>query len=166
MYRLVYPGSFDPPTLGHLDIMARALRLCDELRVAVLTSGSKQARFSLEQRLDMLHLAIQDLDQASRVVVEGFSGLLVDYVQACGGQAVVRGVRNVSDFSYEENMAEINRQLCAPHETILLPAKPELAFMSSSLIKEMDRLDQDYRAWLPASSYTYTKEAFRQAPVV
>ncbi len=166
MYRLVYPGSFDPPTLGHLDIMARALRLCDELRVAVLTSGSKQARFSLKQRMDMLNLAIQDLDQGSRVVVEAFSGLLVDYVQACGAQAVVRGVRNASDFSYEGNMAEINRQLCASHETILLPAKPELAFISSSFIKEMDRLDQDYRAWLPASSYAYTKEAFQQPPVV
>lgn len=166
MYRLVYPGSFDPPTLGHLDIMARALRLCDELRVAVLISGSKQARFSLDQRIDMLKLAVEDLDSAGRIVIEGFSGLLVDYVQACGAQAVVRGVRNTQDFYYENDMAEINRHLSAQHETILLPAKPELAFISSTFIKELDRLGQDYQAWLPVSSYSYTKEAFQHRPVV
>lgn len=166
MYRLVYPGSFDPPTLGHLDIMARALALCDELRVVVLTSGSKQSRFSLEQRLDMLKLSLQDLDQAGRVLVDSSAGLLVDYVQACGAQAVVRGVRNAEDYNYEANMADINRHLRPGHETILLPARPELAFISSSLIREMDRLQQDYHAWLPASCYAYVREAFAEAPVV
>ncbi|MDW8106782.1 MAG: pantetheine-phosphate adenylyltransferase [Armatimonadota bacterium] len=135
--RAVYPGSFDPPTMGHLDIIQRAARLFDELVVAIAVNAQKQPLFSLEERLQMLQECCADLPNVRVATLEG---LLARFAQQIGACAIVRGLRAVSDFEYEFQMATMNRQLAPEVDTCFLMTHQQYAFLSSSIVKEVARL--------------------------
>ena len=136
----IYPGSFDPPTRGHEDLIRRSLALADRLIVAVATNVSKQPLFTVEERLDMLRTAVGD---DPRVSFEAFDGLLVDFARRAGAGMVVRGLRAVSDFEYEFQMALMNRQLNGRIETVFLVPAVDLTYLSSSLVREVARFGGD-----------------------
>ena len=136
----IYPGSFDPPTRGHEDLVRRSLSLCDRLVVAVATNAAKQPLFSVAERIDLLHRVIGD---EPRVDVRSFEGLLVDFARATGATMVVRGLRAVADFDFEFQMALMNRTLEPTLETVFLVPPPDLTFLSSSLVREVSRFGGD-----------------------
>ncbi len=140
MRRCVCPGSFDPVTLGHLDIIRRATRLYDEVVVAVLDNPNKASLFSLEERIDLLTHEVADLP-ATRVIPFG-GGLLVDLCRDIDAEAIVKGLRGEVDYSYELPMAIMNRRLTGV-ETLFMPGEPGLSEVSSSLIKEVVRFGGD-----------------------
>lgn len=134
MHIAVYPGSFDPTTNGHLDIITRASKLCDKLIVAVLENPSKKPMFTVEERVEHLKVILKDFPN---VEVQSFSGLLVDFVRSVGSNIVVRGLRGVTDFSYEFQMALTNRSLANEIETLFISADTQYLFFSSSQVKEI-----------------------------
>ena len=145
MRRAVSPGSFDPVTNGHLDIIDRASRLYDELIVAVLINQSKHGLFTIEERLDMLREVTQGYPN---VRVESFHGLLVDFCRGQGAAVVVKGLRAVSDFDYELQMAQMNVGL-AGVETLFMPTNPLYSFLSSSMVKDVAKWGGDVSAHVP-----------------
>jgi len=146
MRRAIYPGSFDPVTNGHLDVVERARKLFDEVIVAVAHNDEKQALFSLDQRLDLLRQTIGKIDN---IRVAQFEGLLVDFARAEKAHAVIRGLRAVSDFEFEFQMALMNRKLESDLETIFLMPKEEYTYLSSRLVKEIARLGGDVSKFVP-----------------
>ncbi|MGN6391705.1 MAG: pantetheine-phosphate adenylyltransferase [Gemmatimonadales bacterium] len=136
----IYPGSFDPPTKGHEDLIRRSLALADRVVVAVATNSSKQPLFPVEERLALLQAAIGD---EPRVAFESFDGLLVEFARKVGAGMVVRGLRAVSDFEYEFQMALMNRRLHPTLETVFLVPALDLTSLSSSLVREVARLGGD-----------------------
>jgi len=138
----IYPGSFDPLTLGHEDIARRSLRLADQVVVAVAhtNSQSKPGLFSVEERLEMLKEVFKD---EARIECTSFKGLLVDFARARGAGMIVRGLRAVSDFEYEFQMAQMNRELMEPVETVFLTPDLGYSFLSASLVREVARLGGD-----------------------
>jgi pantetheine-phosphate adenylyltransferase len=130
----VYPGTFDPFTAAHLDIVKRALLIFDEVIVAVAPSQKKSPLFSLEERLTMIRISVESL---KTVKVEAFNGLLVEYAKEKKGVAIVRGLRAVSDFEYELQMAHMNRRLCTEVETVFLMPSEEYSFLTSTMVKEV-----------------------------
>ncbi|MGI8481891.1 MAG: pantetheine-phosphate adenylyltransferase [Chthoniobacterales bacterium] len=147
MRRAIYPGSFDPVTNGHLDVIDRARKLFDEVVVAVAHNDQKQPLFALEERLALLHETIGDI---ANVQIAPMGGLLVDFAIAQGASAVVRGLRAVSDFEFEFQMALMNRKLEPNVETIFLMPKEEYTYLSSRIVKEIARLGGDVAAFVPA----------------
>src|SRR6266571_2633687 len=145
MRRAIYPGSFDPVTNGHLDVIERARKLFDE--VAVAHNDEKQPLFSLKERLDLLRKTAGRIDN---VRIAQFKGLLVEFANAEKAGAVIRGLRAVSDFEFEFQMALMNRKLDAAVETIFLMPKEEYTYLSSRLVKEIARLDGDVSSFVPA----------------
>jgi pantetheine-phosphate adenylyltransferase len=145
--RLVYPGSFDPVTNGHLDIVSRAARLADELIVAVLRNPNKTALFSVDERLEMLREVTKGFDN---VRVAKFKGLIVDFCKANDVSAIVKGLRAVSDFDYELQMAQMNYNQ-AGVETLFVSTNPLYAFLSSSLVKEFAKYGGDVTSLVPES---------------
>ncbi|MBO8142225.1 MAG: pantetheine-phosphate adenylyltransferase [Firmicutes bacterium] len=143
----VCPGSFDPVTNGHLDVVERASRLFDLLYVAVLDNSRKRALFTAEERVEMLREATAALDN---VRCETFQGLVVDYAVQRGATVIVRGVRGHSDVEYELNMAAMNRELNPGVETLFLPSSPRYALVSSSLVKEVATFGGRIEQWVPA----------------
>lgn len=148
MHRAVCPGSFDPVTNGHLDIVSRASSLFDEVVVAVLINESKACFFHAEERLAMLQDAVDSL-ALDNVRAESFQGLLVDFCRDQQATAIVKGLRASTDFDYELPMAQMNTALAGVH-TVFLPTSPQWAFVSSSLVKEVARLGGDVTALVPA----------------
>jgi len=142
----IYPGSFDPVTNGHLDVIARAARLFDRVVVAVACNELKQPLFSAEERLDLLRQSTAGLPG---VEVTAFRGLLVDFARTCQAGVVVRGLRAISDFEFEFQMALMNRKLHPDLETCFLTPKEELTYLSSRLIKEIARLGGAIDAFVP-----------------
>ena len=136
----VYPGTFDPITLGHEDIVYRAANLFDEVIVAVAGSTNKRTLFSFEERVS---LAQSVFKKSSNIKVVGFSGLLMQFVQAQGAQMVIRGLRAASDFEYEFQLAGMNRKLFPQLETIFLTPSEQYMFVSSTLVREVATLDGD-----------------------
>ncbi len=136
----LYPGSFDPPTRGHEDLIRRSLALAEQVIVAVAVNASKQPLFSVEERLDMLRAAVGD---DPRIRLESFSGLLADFARRSGAIMVVRGLRAVSDFEYEFQMALMNRRLHPSLETVFLVPAVDLTYLSSSLVREVARYGGD-----------------------
>jgi pantetheine-phosphate adenylyltransferase len=133
----VYPGTFDPITLGHEDVVRRATQLFDRVIVAVAAGHHKKALFSLEERIDMARVAVKDYPQ---VEVESFSGLLRDFVVARGAKAMVRGLRAVTDFDYEFQLAGMNRSLMPNVETVFLTPSDKYQFISSTFVREIASL--------------------------
>lgn len=132
--KAIYPGTFDPVTNGHTDLIFRASHLFNEVIVGVATSPSKQPRFNLEERVDMLKQVTQEL---SNVTVVGFSGLLVDFAKQHNASVLIRGLRAVSDFEYEFQLANMNRRLSPNLESVFLTPAEENSFISSTLVKEV-----------------------------
>jgi len=145
--RIVCPGTFDPITNGHLDVVARALQMFDEVVLAIAADSTKKPLFSLEERTTLAEASLGAL--AGKVRIVAFQGLLVDFVKAQGAQAILRGLRAVSDFEFEFQMALMNRKLDDKIETIFLMPKDSYTYLSSTIIKEVGRLGGDISAFVP-----------------
>lgn len=146
MRRAIYPGSFDPVTNGHLDVIERAVKLFDEVIVAVAHNVEKEPLFTLDERLELLRATVGG---QKHVQIGQFDGLLVDFARSQGANAVIRGLRAVSDFEFEFQMALMNRSLNATVETIFLMPKEEYTYLSSRLVKEIARLGGDVASFVP-----------------
>lgn len=142
----IYPGSFDPITCGHVDIIVRGSTIFDEVIVAVLENIDKKALFSVDERLDMIRATFSD---RPNVKADAFTGLLVDYAQSKGATAIVRGVRAISDFEYEFQMALMNRRLAPAIETVFMMPAEEYSYVSSRLIKEVAMLGGTVKGLVP-----------------
>ncbi|MFH0963950.1 MAG: pantetheine-phosphate adenylyltransferase [Planctomycetota bacterium] len=142
----VYPGSFDPITLGHLDVIERGCRIFDELVVAVARNRQKKALFAFNERIDMIRRTTSCFPN---VRVDSFRGLVVDYVRSIGAGVILRGIRTVGDFEYEFQMALTNRELTADVETVFIMARQEFSFIHASVIKEIVALGGDASSFLP-----------------
>ena len=146
MRTAIYPGSFDPITYGHVDIVKRSLEIADRVIVGVLGNSAKNPLFSAEERVQQVRLALKGL---RRVRVESFDGLLVDFLRHRHGSMVIRGLRAVSDFEYEFQMALTNRRLERTAETVFLMPAERYTFLSSSVVKEIARLRGSVRGLVP-----------------
>ena len=155
--RAIYPGSFDPVTLGHIDIIHRARQLFDSLIVAVAQNEAKAPLFNADERIAMVEEAVQ---QAPGITVKKLDGLLVDFARAEDAFVVSRGLRAVSDFEFEFQMALMNRRLEPRLETIFLTPKEDYTFLSSRIVKEVGRLGGDVTPFVPASVALRLKEKF------
>jgi pantetheine-phosphate adenylyltransferase len=133
---LVYPGSFDPITNGHLDIINRAVCICDRLIVAVGSNESKKPTFTVEERIELIQAAVGD---RSNIQITGFTGLLADFVRKAGAKAVIKGLRAMSDFEYEFQMALLNKKLEPDMETLFMMTNVNYSYLSSSAVKEIAR---------------------------
>lgn len=140
------PGSFDPPTKGHLDVVERCVGIFDEVVVGVVYNPSKSAMFSAEERVALLEASCQEW---ANVRVEAFQGLLVDFALEVGAKTVVKGLRAVTDFDYEIQMSQMNRHLCGEVVSLFVATKPEYGYLSSSLVKEVARLGGSVDALVP-----------------
>ncbi|MDH5202195.1 MAG: pantetheine-phosphate adenylyltransferase [Nitrospirota bacterium] len=154
----VYPGTFDPFTIAHLEIVKRGLRIFDEIIIAVAPSKKKQPLFNLEERLIMITKSVEDLDG---VRVEAFNGLLADYVRDKKGVAIIRGLRAVSDFEYEMQMAMMNRRLNAEIETVFLMPSEEYSFLTSTSVKEVASFGGPVKGLVPEVVEKALIEKFR-----
>ncbi|MGO8839123.1 MAG: pantetheine-phosphate adenylyltransferase [Limisphaerales bacterium] len=147
MRTAIYPGSFDPLTNGHLDVIQRAAKLFDRIVVAVAKNDSKQPLFTLDERFSLVKRAVKHLPN---VEADAFDGLLIKYVVSRKAQAIVRGLRAVSDFEFEFQLALMNRKLNKSIETIFMMPKDTYTFLSSRIVKEIARLGGDVTAFVPA----------------
>jgi len=159
MRKAVCPGSFDPVTNGHLDIISRAAAQFDEVTVAVLINKRKASLFTVDERIEMLQEATA---QHGNVVVDAFHGLLVDFCRDRGIAAIVKGLRAVSDFDYELQMAQMNNRLTGV-ETLFVSTNPLYSYLSSSLVKEVATYGGDVRGLLPDTVYEQMKIKLDQA---
>ncbi len=145
----VFPGSFDPVTLGHVDIIRRAAACFDRLVVCVMVNSEKKPMFTAQERMGMLRAAVADIPNAE---VDSWDGLLADYAARCGASVLVKGVRNASDFDWEYQLAAINRGLCPTLETVLLPARSDYQHFSSTMVREMIRYGQPMERYVPEAA--------------
>ena len=159
--KAIYPGTFDPITNGHLDLLHRAADLFDEVIIAVADSTPKDTIFSLSERLALAEKVIASNKFEVRVSVESFSGLLVDYARKKGVQTLVRGLRAISDFEYEYQMALMNRHLGPELETVFLMPDEKYVYLSSSLVRQIARLGGDLGAFLPKAVLTALEAKLR-----
>ncbi len=155
----VYPGSFDPITYGHLDIIERGKKVFDKIIVAVLVNSSKDPLFSVEERTEMIREATRHL---SNVEVDSFNGLLVDYLKKRNPHAILRGLRAISDFEYELQIASINRKLNDKVETFFLMTSNEHSFISSSMVKEVARYGADVKDLVPGTVEKALRKKFSE----
>lgn len=147
MRTVIYPGSFDPITNGHLDVIQRAAKLFDRVIVAIAQNESKNPLFTLTERRELVSRSIAPLENTE---ADTFTGLLVDYVEQRSGQAIIRGLRAVSDFEFEFQLALMNRKLNERVETIFMMPKDTYTFLSSRIVKEIARLGGDVSAFVPS----------------
>jgi len=145
----LYPGSFDPITNGHLDILERATKLFEKVIVTVAVNNKKDAVFSGEERVELIKQCIADKDWAKKVTVNQFTGLLVDHALKMKADTLVRGVRQISDFEYEFRMALTNKRLAPEVDTIFLMPDEEFTFISASIVKEVAYWDGDLSSFVP-----------------
>ncbi|MBI2812076.1 MAG: pantetheine-phosphate adenylyltransferase [Candidatus Melainabacteria bacterium] len=157
MVKAIYPGSFDPMTKGHLDIIQRASKLFDEVIMAVVGNPGKSPLLPVEKRKELLSAALKDLNG---VTVDSFQGLTVDYAKQNNVTILIRGLRAISDFEAELGMAQANKELFPELETIFLMSKAEYSFISSSTVKEIARLGGDVSKFVPAAVNDYLKQHF------
>ena len=146
MRRAVYPGTFDPCTNGHLDIIRRAASQFDEVIVGVLRNSAKTPLFSIEERVNILKEVTKDIPN---IVVESFKGLSVDFVRTCNAQVIIRGLRAITDFEYELQMAQTNRVMAPDIDTMFLITSLEYAYLSSTTVKEVAAYGADLSKFVP-----------------
>ncbi|HLT45829.1 MAG TPA: pantetheine-phosphate adenylyltransferase [Rubricoccaceae bacterium] len=146
----LYPGTFDPITLGHLDVLERALTIFDRVEVTVAVNVAKQTLFSLEERVRLIEASVAEVEGHERVVVTSFEGLLVDHARARGAVALIRGLRQVSDFDYEFRMALANRRLAPEVQTVFLMPSEAHTFLAASIVREIHRWGGDTSSFVPA----------------
>ena len=146
MIKAVFPGSFDPPTNGHLDIIHRASKLFDNLDVLISVNPNKQYMFSEQERLDMLSTLLKDY---KNVQIHVWEGLIVNYAKEVGANVLIRGIRSINDFSYEFELAHMNQKLNPEIETMFLPCKEKFGIVKSSSIKELAMFDGDISRMVP-----------------
>ena len=156
MKTAIYPGSFDPVTYGHIDIIKRASEIFDKLIVAVLDNRSKTPLFSVDERVNILYGVLEDVHN---IEIVSYSGLLVDFARANNANVIVRGLRAVTDFEYELQMAQTNRKLDNDIDTLFLTTALEYAYLSSSSVKEVASYGGDIEKFVPkeVAKYTYAK---------
>ena len=159
MRAAIYPGSFDPVTFGHLDILRRAAKIFDRVYVAVLRNGAKKALFTVEERLEMLRESVEGIPG---VVCEAFDGLAVEYARKRNAVAMVRGLRAVSDFEAELKMATANRYLDPGIEMVYLMTTHEHSFLSSSIVKEVASMGGNVSGWVPEAVARRLRAKFAQ----
>lgn len=147
MKKAIYPGSFDPVTLGHLDIIKRAANVFDEVVIGVLNNNSKKPLFSVDERVKLLRGVVSDIPN---VTVESFDGLLVDFAKKCETNVIIRGLRALTDFDMELQMAQSNKMVAPDVETVFLSTSLEYSFLSSSVVKEYARYGVDVSSFVPA----------------
>ncbi len=162
MRTVIYPGSFDPITNGHLDVIQRATKLFDKVVVAIARNESKRPLFTLEERRQMVAQAVRHLPH---VEADSFEGLLMNYVERRSAQAVIRGLRAVSDFEFEFQLALMNRKLNERIETIFMMPKDTYTFLSSRIVKEIASLGGDVRAFVPAHVRAALLRKLKTTPV-
>ncbi len=155
----VYPGTFDPVTFGHIDVVKRVACLYDKVFVGVAGSEDKSPFFTVEERVKMVEESVRDLDN---VRVESFEGLAVDYARARSSRVVVRGLRMISDFEYEFQMALTNRKIAPEIETVFMMPKEDYSYLSSRLIKELARLEADISVFVPENVIIKLKRAMKK----
>lgn len=155
----LYPGSFDPVTLGHLDILKRASKVFDEIIVAVLHNGNKTPLFSLEERVELLKATTKDLPN---VKVDFFEGLMIDYAKKKGVKAVLRGLRAVSDFEYELQITSINKKLDDDIETFFMMTNSKYSFLSSSIVKEIAKYKANVSDLVPEAVEHALRKKYNQ----
>jgi pantetheine-phosphate adenylyltransferase len=160
--RIIYPGTFDPITNGHLDVVSRALQLFDEVVLAIAADSTKKSLFDLEQRQKLAEDSLAEF--AGRVRVTVFRGLLVDFVKEQDARAILRGLRAVSDFEFEFQMALMNRKLAGNIETLFLMPRDTYTYLSSTLIKEIARLGGDMAAFVPPAVQAALREKYHGGP--
>ncbi|HQS02186.1 MAG: pantetheine-phosphate adenylyltransferase [Halothiobacillus sp. 24-54-40] len=160
MKRAIYPGTFDPITLGHIDVAHRATRMFDEVIIAVAAASSKTPLFDLAERTALAEQAVLDYP---RIRVLSFGGLLVDFVHEQQACAIVRGLRAVSDFEFEIQMAAVNRRLAPDIETVFLSPTEDLGFVSSSIVRELARLHGTVATFVPEHVALALKARFKRA---
>ncbi len=156
----LYPGTFDPMTLGHLDIMKRASKLCDKLIIGVAINRSKGPLFGLDDRVEMVEHVVASFRDRIEVEVQPFEGLLIHFVEKCGASMIVRGLRAVSDFEYEFQMAGMNDRLNPDIETVFLMADPQFQTIASRLVKEIARLGGDVSPFVTPEVEERLKDKF------
>lgn len=154
----IYPGTFDPITNGHLDLIERGLRIFDEIIVAVAPNPRKQPLFSLEERIRLIKESVKD---CRNVFVEAFNGLLVEYAKQRGGTAIIRGLRAVSDFEYELQMALMNRRLDSEIETVFMMPSEEFSFLTSTIVKEVASFGGSVKGLVPSVVEDALREKFK-----
>lgn len=154
----IYPGSFDPVTLGHLDIIKRSSDLVDKLYVAVITNKRKESLFTREERIDMLKKVTKDI---SNVEIESFDGLTVEYAEEKGANVMFRGLRAVTDFEYELQLAQTNHKLNPKVDTLFLITNVEYSYLSSSLVREIASYNGDISCFVPGSILEDIQEKFK-----
>lgn len=155
MSRAVFPGSFDPVTRGHMDLISRACKLFDELVIGVLINSGKSPLFSLEERVEQLKLLTETMDN---VTVASFDGLLVDFVDQIKADVIVRGLRTPQDFEYELPLAQANHKLNGRADTVFLATEPGYSYISSSAVKELLRYQGDISLFVPSQVEQRIKE--------
>lgn len=157
----LYPGSFDPITYGHLDILERATHLFDTVIATIAVNNRKEAVFSGDEREQLMRQCLQDKSWSDRVEVEQFTGLLVDFAKKKNAHTLVRGVRQISDFEYEFRMALTNRRLAPKVDTVFLMPNEQLTFISASLVKEVAYWDGDLSSFVPEHVAKALREKFK-----
>jgi pantetheine-phosphate adenylyltransferase len=160
MLTALYPGTFDPLTNGHADIMGRAIKLVDKLVIGVAINEAKKPLFSLEERVEMARSEAERMADGTEIEVLPFDGLLMHFAEQVGAQMIVRGLRAVSDFEYEFQMVAMNQRLNDEIETVFLMADPRHQAIASRLVKEIARLGGDISAFVPKAIETKLKERF------
>lgn len=156
----IYPGSFDPFTNGHMDIVNRGLEIFDTVIIAVARNSSKNSLFTVQERVDMISRLTEE---NPRVKVETFEGLLVDYVVSKGSRVILRGLRAVTDFEFEFQLAQMNHVVCEKVETLFMMTNPDYAYLSSSIVKEVGRLNGDISKFVPPLVREELEKKFNQS---
>ena len=160
MKKAVYAGTFDPITKGHRDIVLRSLNLFNHLTIAIAEKSAKQTLFTVDERVELTRSALADL--GGKIEVITFAGLLVDFVGKIGAEVVIRGLRAVSDYEYEAQMAHVNRQLSPKIETVFLMTSADCAFISSSIVKEIARNGGNVAQFVPQNIAAALGKKFKE----
>jgi pantetheine-phosphate adenylyltransferase len=160
MRRGIYPGTFDPITYGHLDILERANKLFDEIIITVASNPAKKPLFTLEERIDIIEQVLESEYSRSNIKVQGLHGLLVKFAQDIGANAIIRGLRAVTDFEYEFQMALMNRRLVDEITTVFMMPHEKYTYLNSTIVKEVARLGGDVSNFVPHAVENALNEKF------